>query len=244
MNYRALAAIIARTLSPAAASVGYELATHARLTLEAFNQSLLQTDPSRLQELGIPSLKYTELGKRYFDVRANAAEIRVAKLFDYDLGKMPGVEGATGDIKIPIRVDGWLMRGAVREDDSGYAVGVYTAIVNRSESEPEDDPYLNFNRWCNHFFDPLTYSRLTDPNAIPFCLLETYASAPVWASGAIDPFQEPAARTRGPAKSLHRVRRERVDVARDHRLRSQSTTGRNDGIGSQSILGNDLPVLG
>ena len=165
----------------------YELATHARITLEAFNQSSLQSDPGRLRDLGIPSLKYTELGKRYFDVRGNAAEIRVAKPFDFDLGKMPGVEGATGDERIPSRVYGWLMRGAVREDDSGYKSGVYTA----DENEPEDDPYLNFNRWCNHFFDPLTYSPLTDPNAIPFCLLETYASAPVWASGAIDPFQSP-----------------------------------------------------
>jgi hypothetical protein len=168
--------------------VAYELATHARITLEAFNQSSLQSDPGRLRDLGIPSLKYSELGTRYFDVRGNAAEIRVAKPFDFDLGKMPGVEGANGDERIPRRLYGWLMRGAIREDDSGYTVGLYTAT---DENEPEDDPYLNFNRWCNHFFDPLTYSRLTDPHAIPFCLLETYASAPVWASGAVDPFQNP-----------------------------------------------------
>ena len=166
----------------------YELATHARLTLSAFNQSSLQSDPTRLRDLGIPSLKYSELGGQYFDVRGDTTRIRSAKVFDYDLGKMPGVEGVLGDPRIPFRVSGWLMRGAIREDDSGRTVGQYFTTV---EVEPEDDPDININRWCNHFFDPLTYKPLTDINAQFLCLVETYASAPVWASGAIDPFQSP-----------------------------------------------------
>src|SRR6266404_3388767 len=165
----------------------YELATHARITLEAFGQSSLRSDPGRLRDLGIPSLKYTELGQQYYDVRGSASEVRNPFDFDFDLNKMPGVEGSAGDKRIPRRIYGWLMRGAVREDDSGFTVGRFIA----EEHEPQDDPYGNFNRWCNHFFDPLTYSKLTDPNATLLCQLtgDTYASAPVWASGAIDPFQ-------------------------------------------------------
>jgi hypothetical protein len=78
------------------------------------------------------------------------------------------------------------MRGAVREDDSGRAVGEYYNLFG--EQEPEDDPYSNINRWCNHFYNPLLNEPLTDPNARLVCLSETYGSAPVWASGAIDPF--------------------------------------------------------
>jgi len=168
--------------------LSYELATHARLTIEAFNQSLLQTDPELLRRLGLPSLKYTLLGDTYFDVKGAVSRPRKTKVFDFDLKKMPGVEGPAGDKRIPPRVSGWLMRGAIREDDSGRTVGTYFAV---DENEPQDDPDLDFNRWCNHFFDPLTYDKLTDPNSKPLCLLETFASAPVWASGAINPFQSP-----------------------------------------------------
>jgi hypothetical protein len=166
----------------------YELATHARITSEAFNQSSLNSDPGRLRDLGIPSPKYSELGEHYFDVRGNVSEIRSSKAFDFDLRKMPGVEDGAADKRIPSRIYGWLMRGAVREDDSGTIVGYSTA-----ETEPGDDPYLNFNRWCNHFFDPLTYSKLTDPSAWLFCQQPGYnfSSAPVWASGAINPFASP-----------------------------------------------------
>ena len=179
--------VVCLGVAVSANSVGYDLATHAHITLEAFNQSLLQSDPARLRDLGIPSLQYTTLGDKYFDIRGNDVQPRESYPFDFDLKKMPGVEGANADRRIPSRLHGWLMRGAIREDDSGEMAGVYFA----DEREPQDDPFVNINRWCNHFFDPLTYFALTDPNAVVLCLTDTHASAPVWASGAIDPFQTP-----------------------------------------------------
>ncbi|MEP7208931.1 MAG: hypothetical protein ABI920_18510 [Casimicrobiaceae bacterium] len=77
------------------------------------------------------------------------------------------------------------MRGAIREDDGGRLVGQVFA----DEAQPLDDPYGNFNRFCNHFFDPLNNQRLTDPRAAGVCVTQdTFATAPVWASGAVDPF--------------------------------------------------------
>ncbi len=77
------------------------------------------------------------------------------------------------------------MRGAIREDDGGWWAGQVVA----DEAEPRDDPYGDFNRFCNHFFDPLYNRRLTDPHAIPVCVTtDTFATAPAWASGAVDPF--------------------------------------------------------
>ncbi len=167
------------------ASQAYELATHARATMEAFNQSTLQLGPTRLQDLGIASLKYSVLGSQYYQVTNGIVESRNTFPFDYDREKMPGVARPSGDDQIPYRVSGWLMRGSVREDDSADVAGVVFA----DEVEPQDDPFTNFNRWCNHFFDPLTYAKLSDPHAMPLCTGDAYASAPVWASGANDPFQ-------------------------------------------------------
>ncbi len=159
----------------------YELATHARLTLASFQQSQLQKDVALLPSLGIPSLTYSLLGTRYIDRSElfNAAYSRDAKSFDWDNNKMPGVEGASGDQQIPFRVYGWLMRGAVREDDAGLIAGVFL-----DETPPRDDPYFNFNRFCNHFFDPLNNRKLTT-----FCG-DTFSTAPVWASGSVDPFAQ------------------------------------------------------
>ncbi len=81
------------------------------------------------------------------------------------------------------------MRGAIREDDGGIFAGSWVA----EEKEPLDDAFGNFNRFCKHFFDPLHNRALTDPHAWPICpAQDASATAPTWASGALDPFASPA----------------------------------------------------
>ncbi len=165
----------------------YEIGTHARITLEAFQHSILMTDASILGHLGIPSLQYTLLGSAYYDVFALESKERFAQPYDISNSNMPGAQEKGGDARVAFRATGWLMRGAIREDDGGPLVG--GLIVGN----PQDDPFKSFNRFCNHFFDPLHNLALTDNHARPICVSQdTYGSAPTWASGALDAFAPPA----------------------------------------------------
>ncbi len=168
----------------------YELGTHARLTLAGFQQSQLQTDVTLLPRLGIPSLTYSVLGTNYIDWREGdeTTHIREAKDYDWNRGKMPGMEGTARDVQIPVRVSGWLMSGAVREDDGGLVLG-------KVADTPRDDLFGEFDRFCNHFFDPLRNQAFSDPSSpgqTLWCGSDTHATAPVWASGTISPFYSPS----------------------------------------------------
>lgn len=93
---------------------------------------------------------------------------------------------------------GWLMAGAVREDDSGRGAQWANRQLFNAQEEPLDDPWGNFNRYCNHFFDPLYNRPLTAS-----CFFDTFESAPVWALGVYGPFAAPLTTSANPARRNH-----------------------------------------
>lgn len=128
-------------LTPADA---YELATHGVLTEKAYKRSALNTDPQLLKSLGIDSSKANVFGEAYYDISGNDVTQRTQ--YDFEKGKMPD-EGRDF-----LTVKGWLMRGAIREDDA------------YREDNPQDDrdpANAKLRRPLHHFFDPVNNRPLT-----------------------------------------------------------------------------------
>ncbi|WP_132973198.1 hypothetical protein [Thiogranum longum] len=78
------------------------------------------------------------------------------------------------------KILGWLMRGAIREDD--FTPKIFPCGLEADN--PQDDPYGNIDRPINHFFDPVNNRELTigvDPR-------ETAVN---WALGSSDAFATP-----------------------------------------------------
>ena len=171
---------------PVEHTYGYELATHSRSTYSALGRSVL-SQSSRIRQLGLTRGQYINLGNAYFDLAPAGNRIRNAKEYDWNEDKMPEFDD------LQVRVTSylgtpqyWLMSGAVREDDAGDIVNTVNHIVFRAQIEPRDDPEGNFNRYCNHFFDPVHNTALTAS-----CFNNTYASAPMWAFGMTGSFSTP-----------------------------------------------------
>ena len=143
-------------------SNGYELATHSRITQHAYQQSIL-SNPDTLRNLGIAA-NSSPFGEVYYDITWVRIKERLQQYFDRLSMPDKGKDYLT--------VKGWLMRGAIREDDLLYP--------------PGDDPYGNFVRVLNHFFDPLNKRGLT-VGGVPVGL----QSAPNWAMGSTDIFTQP-----------------------------------------------------
>ena len=180
----AVAALAAKQVLP------YELATHAAITFNAYNRSKLALDLQLRRDLGIdwylvdPSVPNASFDKAYgttipfnlkfYDSNSSTDTERQANPFEFKIIKSFDVP--------PLTLPGWLMRGSVREDDSGDILGNYFG-------EPRDDPYGNINRWCNHFFDPTKPAGQRKANF--FCLFDVRDDAANWATGATDAFGSP-----------------------------------------------------
>jgi hypothetical protein len=69
---------------------------------------------------------------------------------DYS-GLLPSPAAAVGPLG-PLRFEGWLMRGAIREDDfkSGY--------YEDPNVQPDTDPWADEFRSTHHFYDPISQS--------------------------------------------------------------------------------------
>jgi hypothetical protein len=140
----------------------YELATHGILTQKAYERSILNTDDKFLKDLGIDRTDLNPFGEYYYDV--SGTEIRERQRNDFEKGKMPN-EGRDF-----LTVQGWLLRGAIREDDA------------YGEDNPQDDIYNpTLRRPLHHFYDPVYDRRLT---VTGIELLDTdIHTAPAWALG-------------------------------------------------------------
>jgi hypothetical protein len=190
-----LLALVLLALAPPA--VAYHVGTHARITLNAFQRSALLTDPTLLPNLGLPSLRYTQLGSSYYDVSGGLAITRDTFDYDYDHGKFP-------DPGVRNLVQGWMMRGAVREDDANPPFSWFLGLFG--ESSPLDAPN-NINRFCNHFFDPLhatdgTNGGLSDLSGLLACGFSSRPSLQ-WASGSRDPLVPPSGVLEESARANH-----------------------------------------
>jgi len=143
----------------------YELGTHARLTQQAYSRSVLQTDVTLFRDLGVDKLDADKpFGESYLDVSGGRIEERTGKTFSTNDKRMPGDT-------MPFSIQGWLMRGAIREDDY---------LSNFDAKNPQDDPYGMFNRPLRHFYDPINHKGLL-----------AFTPAPDWATGSKDSFANP-----------------------------------------------------
>jgi hypothetical protein len=118
----------------------YDLKTHARLTSLSFDRSRLATDSTLFPSLGINVEQAKKLSLTYLDLPAAALPPIERDVYQYEVDK-----GIDNDTRFNIRA--WLQRGAIREDDAG-------GLLRFAEPNPDDEPGGNFNRFCNHFFDP------------------------------------------------------------------------------------------
>jgi hypothetical protein len=140
------------------------------------------------------------LGLEYNDATNFAVAVRTAQGYDLRNDKMPfeDVDHVRAD-GFRTWPEGWLMSGAIREDDSGYFTGLFSSHVLANEPEPHDDPWGNFNRFCNHFFDPVNNNAYS--GACPPLILQ---SAPAWALGVTgDPFASPPPATANSSRRNH-----------------------------------------
>lgn len=121
----------------------FETPTHAAMTNRAFEQSMLSG--AELQSrLGIVDYDLA-MGSRYLDMGPSVV-LRNSQVYDASvLSDLRAVLTIPADFTI----SGWLMRGAVREDD------------NDKETAAADEPGGVFRRVYGHFFDPVNNRGLT-----------------------------------------------------------------------------------
>ena len=164
-------------------AAGYELATHGAITYNAYLKSNLNPGGTLVKDLGIDGLlsnvdtKDKPFGDTYYDIKGSEIKERSAKDFEKDIIEVKLDKLGTSSLVLP----GWLMRGAIREDDLGTTFGI------NNGADPHDDPYGSIQRVYNHFFDPIGNRPLTvlgiaagEPN-------------PNWAIGTANPFVTPIA---------------------------------------------------
>jgi hypothetical protein len=187
----------------------YELSTHAALTWAAINQSqlagqslqdqlditplvLAPSTPISELVLGPYSPTNTPFGNNFWDVSSGTV---------YSRPPSDSFEGGIVDRltkrSVPLRsLTGWVMSGAVREDDGA---GWPYSASDEPFFSPLADPFGMINRFCNHFFDP--YHRGPGQNGalsdgpLP-CLQNQVGGAspsanPDWAFGTTDAFASP-----------------------------------------------------
>ena len=157
-------------------ALSFELVTHGAITNQAYNVSSL-TSTDLVVHLGLADLQ-NAFGSRHYDISGPQVARRAAT--EFELGKMQ--DGKNNQFKIR----GWLMRGAIREDDGPSTEIDYFQYA-------DSDPYGKISRFCNHFFDPITRKPLSstlfgDPVGYLGCPNLENVNAPNWALGTTDAF--------------------------------------------------------
>ena len=176
-------------------AVAYELSTHARVTYKAYEASALVQDQNLIKDLGIDTYVLSSpdnvFGQNYFDISGSSANVRSRNSFEQVImddsnNPNPIIPRNIKEKSLP----GWLMRGAIREDDYATAFGIWKAPNPQTD---QDKPQA-FWRVLNHFFDPYYNRPLTlSPAALQLFSLasgesETFRAAPNWALGKNDAF--------------------------------------------------------
>ena len=168
------------------AAIAYDLATHARMSWEAYLRAQINQGSAKRAQLGLRNGSYTDLGTQYYDVAGAEERPRESHDFDWNDYKFPKVINTQPET-VQVIPPGWLMRGAVREDDAGYGAGfggpISSGNFDWATWPPQDDPYGNFNRFCNHFFDPLNNRPLSGAMREGLCLYDVKRNAVQWALG-------------------------------------------------------------
>ena len=157
---------------------GFGRATHAGMTNAAFGKSVLATDPL-IQQLGLGTQDPSNpFGLYYYDV--SGVQLYLRQSDDPNYLPTP-YEAKFMKETSRLSIDGWLMRGAIREDD-------FPLLLNSKDNNPQDDPFTTRYRVLHHFFDPYHNSPLTTVG----CALEGGCMrSPDWALGYADAFASP-----------------------------------------------------
>jgi hypothetical protein len=206
----------------------YELATHAKMINSAYGKSQLGSSDLAIQKrLGIDAWVLNSSNNKapfragssdfYYDIAQGQVAVRQSKSYEFDVMFKIGLK----DEELNVR--GWLMRGGIREDDGGL-------IAGGSKNEPLDDPISNFNRFCNHFLDPVSTHGSAGRGFSGFCFFESPISdAAQWALGSQNPFDAQ------PAENMSRRNHFSVLDARDMMWRALTLRDK---------AGNDVPKNG
>lgn len=160
--------LIAASLCSGSASFAYEIGTHAKITQQAYVLSTLQTS-DKLKQLGLLDLTGI-VGKEFTEF--TGAQEQTRRQFQFERNVMFNAiferkNEALGYPVFPYRPVGWLVTGAIREDDGSVVYGLPRVAAGPSTFA---DIYLqeainevlaldtpmggHFNRFCNHFYDP------------------------------------------------------------------------------------------
>jgi hypothetical protein len=135
-------------------ALAYEQTTHAAMTREAMMQSQLNpVTQDLLERLGI-SDRQVSLRASYLDLADSGVIVRrsnapTGNLDPPNFGRIK-IDDANRQIPFKPEIDslpGWLMLGAIREDDVKFDSGAL-------ENNPQDEPGGPTNRVLNHFYDP------------------------------------------------------------------------------------------
>lgn len=155
----------------------YEVETHGFLTYQAYLSSALVTDSTLLSVLGIEEL-YGQLGSDYYDMilEPNTPEVKQRKTYNYEKTKIEKSLALASEVGA---ISGWMMQGAIREDD----VHSFTPDCITADN-PQDDEYADPpHRPGSHFYDPVNNTAL---NPVPFWV--DVKKSPDWGSGFVDAF--------------------------------------------------------
>jgi hypothetical protein len=183
-------------------AMAYEITTHALITDRAYQVSTL--NPEAVDSI-VPALGFDRLAidqpfafrgevntTSYFDEVAvanpsdNLPPPASTSRYPQDQERnilnnliardlVPGTSGAA----IEQKIDSWLMRGAVREDDNDIHIVFWWNLDDR-----ENDPYGYLFRAFRHFYDPFL-GRAADDQS--FCGFYGCVASPTWALGRTDP---------------------------------------------------------
>ena len=173
MNNRLIRfAIAVVVLSTHFVANAYELGTHARLTYKAYEQSVLNKDSQLIKDLGIDlSDPNNPFGTQYYDV--SGSDMQVRDISPFEEGFMNDRNNPNPVIPVgtdPLSLPGWLLRGAIREDDA------------YGEDNPQDDTFNpTLRRPLHHFYDPV-YDRPLTVTGIGLIDSDIH-TAPAWSLG-------------------------------------------------------------
>ena len=152
-NHKIFAALVA--LSQSIDVLAFDINTHTAMTSEAIKQSKITGSPNTsvvLKKLGLYS-KDDVFKDRYIDIGTSPTSRNGT---GYENNIMRDVRGAISDIPNPYTIPGWIIRGAIREDDN---------TKETPSGTPEgDEPGGVFNRVYGHFYDPFNNRGLTVAN--------------------------------------------------------------------------------
>jgi hypothetical protein len=136
--------------------VAFDITTHAAMTAKAIEQSKITGNPNNstvLKKLGLYDKDFV-IGTSYLDIGSSITRRNTTNFENDIIVSQVGNTEKTGLVMpAPHTIPGWIIRGAIREDDN---------TIETPASKPEgDEPGGVFNRVYGHFFDPQNDRPLT-----------------------------------------------------------------------------------